>query len=57
MKALGYTFLELNHLLCMWHVNMNVLANCWKHFLKDLPRPTANALEIVDPKWEAFLKD
>ena len=57
MKALDCIFLESNHLLCTWHVNMNVLANCWKHFLKDLPGPTANALEIVDPKWEAFLKD
>jgi hypothetical protein len=57
MKALDYIFPESNHLLCTWHVNMNVLANCRKHFPKDLPGPTANEPDIVDPKWEAFLKD
>jgi len=36
---------------------MNVLANCRKHFSKDLPGPTTNALNTINPKWEAFLKD
>jgi hypothetical protein len=36
---------------------MNILANCRKHFLKDQPGPTPRSLDVVDPKWEAFLKD
>jgi hypothetical protein len=57
MKALDQVFLESTHLLCTWHVNMNILANCRKHFPKDQPGPTANSLDIADPKWAAFLKD
>jgi hypothetical protein len=57
MKALDHIFPESTHLLCTWHVNMNVLANCWKHFPKDLPGATPQASPIVDPKWESFLKD
>jgi hypothetical protein len=26
-------FLELNHLLCLWHINNNVLINCKKNFI------------------------
>jgi transposase-like protein len=57
MKALDHIFPKSTYLLCTWHVNMNILANCRKHFLKDLPSPTAQAPDVVDPKWEAFLKD
>jgi hypothetical protein len=57
MNALDHIFPSSAHLLCTWHVNMNILANCWKHFPKDQPGSTARAPNVVDPKWEAFLKD
>jgi hypothetical protein len=57
MNALDHKFPSSAHLLCTWHVNMNILANCWKHFPKDQPGSTARAPNVVDPKWEAFLKD
>jgi hypothetical protein len=27
-----YTIIVINHLLCMWHINKNVLINCKKTF-------------------------
>jgi hypothetical protein len=57
MKALDRLFLKATHLLCTWHVNMNILANCRKHFPKDQPGPTPRSPDVIDPKWEAFLKD
>ena len=57
-------FLTLAHLLCIQYVNINILANCCKHFLKDMPKPgnktskgTNRSDFITDPKQEAFLKD
>ena len=38
MNALDTYLPNSNHLLCMWHVNMNILANCRKHFRPD-PTP------------------
>jgi len=34
------TFLMSNHILCTWHVNMNILANCRKHYPADTKDPT-----------------
>lgn len=31
MKAIAEIFLITNHLLCVWHINNNVLVNCKKH--------------------------
>jgi len=54
MKALDHLFPSCGHILCIWHMNMNILANCWKHFPKDKIKGNKT---ILDPKWEAFLKD
>ena len=42
MKAIDQVFLDSVHFLCTWHVNMNILANCRTHFLKDKVKPKAN---------------
>jgi hypothetical protein len=57
MNALDTTFPNSAHLLCTWHVNMNILANCRKHFAKDKADPNKPSSFIPDPGWEAFLKD
>ena len=59
MNALEKVFPDVVHILCTWHVNMNILANCRKHFPKDLkdPEQTSPQGYITDPKWESFLKD
>jgi hypothetical protein len=43
---------------------MNILANCCKHFAKDILKPanktgkgTNGSDFITDPKWDAFFKD
>ena len=33
MKAIDILFPQSSHILCRWHVNMNVLAKCKKFFL------------------------
>jgi hypothetical protein len=63
MKAVDQVFLDSVHLLCTWHVNMNILANCCTHFPKNKVKPKANEAQnrkdevILNPQWEAFLKD
>jgi hypothetical protein len=73
MNCLDTLFPSTPHILCVWHVNMNILANCRKLFPKDkqILNTTANTNRnqvtntlnkgptniITDPKWEAFLKD
>jgi transposase-like protein len=54
MNCLDSAFPNSTHILCIWHVNMNILANCRKLFPKD--KQVANNI-IPDPKWEEFLKD
>jgi hypothetical protein len=54
MNCLDVSFLQSMHILCIWHVNINILANCRKFFLKD--KQVANTI-VLDPKWEDFLKD
>jgi hypothetical protein len=50
IKALDYIFPESTHLLCIWYININILANYRKYFLKDLPGPIVRAPNIVNPK-------
>jgi transposase-like protein len=62
MNSLDLQFPKSNHILCTWHVNMNILANCRKHYPADVKDPTkvtkANPQGYVaDPKWTNFLKD
>ncbi len=56
MNCLDELFMDSTHLLCTWHVNMNILANCRKHFPAD-KRNTHSNDTTIDPKWEGFLKD
>jgi hypothetical protein len=62
MNTLDFLFPNTNHVLCTWHVNMNILANCRKHFPADLKDPTMVAKDnphgyVTNPKWTDFLKD
>ena len=62
INTLDYMFLNLDHLLCTWHVNMNILANCYKHFPADLQdlliKTFVNSQGYVpNPKQTEFLKD
>jgi hypothetical protein len=62
MNTLDLLFPNTNHVLCTWHVNMNILANCRKHFPADLKNSTMVAKDnlygyVTDPKWTDFLKD
>jgi hypothetical protein len=62
MNTLNYFFLKGDHLLCTWHVNINVLANCCKHYpadIKDPSKKTQVNLQgyIPNLKWTDFLKD
>jgi hypothetical protein len=45
MGALDNIFPNSIHLLCTWHVNMNILANCRKHFPKDKAKPKTNEVK------------
>jgi MULE transposase domain len=42
MNAIGIVFPNTVNLLCIWHINKNILANCKKRF--------------TDEKWEEFMK-
>jgi hypothetical protein len=47
-----------NRFICFAHgmdVNMNILANCRKHFPKDQPGEAGT--DVVHPMWAEFLKD
>jgi len=62
MNTLDCLFPEGEHLLCTWHVNMNILANCRKYYPADLKDPSKKTLAnpqvyVPDPKWTNFLKD
>jgi hypothetical protein len=50
IKVLDYLFPDTAHILYTWHVNMNILANCRKHFPKDQQIGNRNASVIPDPK-------
>jgi hypothetical protein len=39
MASLDILFPSSRHILCRWHVNMNVLAKCKKHFLGPVKGP------------------
>ena len=49
-------FTKSIHLLCRWHVNMNVLAKVKKHFLALIKDPTTGKIER-HPSFKAFLMD
>ena len=62
MNTLDDLFPISDHLLCTWHVNINILANCRKYYLidlKDLSKRTPINLQgyVPNPKWTDFLKD
>jgi hypothetical protein len=62
MNTLDHLFPEGDHLLCTWHVNMNILSNCRKHYPVDLRDPSKKTLVnphgyVPNPKWTDFLKD
>ena len=62
MNTLDEIFLETSYILCSWHVNMNILANCRQHYPKDTKDPAqvtkANLQGYVpNLKWTEFLKD
>jgi hypothetical protein len=62
MNTLDDLFPDIDHILCTWHVNMNILANCRKHYpadKQDLAKKTAVNPQgyIPDPQWVKFLKD
>jgi hypothetical protein len=54
MNTLDKLFPKSPHILYIWHVNMNVLANYRKHFPKD---KQGDHRIIPNPGWELFLKD
>jgi hypothetical protein len=54
MKYLDKLFPNSVYILCIWHVNINILANCRKLFPKD---QEVVKKVIPDPKWQEFLKD
>ncbi len=55
IKCLETWFPKSRHLLCRWHVNMNVLAKTKKHF----PGPVkqANGTYCRHPSFQSFLTD
>ena len=48
MNTLEDLFPESPHILCIWHVNMNILVNCRKHFPKDAQ---VENIVVPNPKW------
>jgi hypothetical protein len=44
MSTLNNLFPNSHHLLCAWHVNMNVLAKCWKFFPADKKDPAKETI-------------
>jgi hypothetical protein len=62
MNTLDEIFKESNHILCSWHVNINILANCRQHYSKDVKDP-AQATKVnpqgyvPNQEWTDFLKD
>ena len=62
INTLDEIFPETSYILCLWHVNMNILANCRQHYPKDTKDPAqvtkANPQGYVpNPSWAEFLKD
>lgn len=62
MNCLDHFFPDGDHLLCTWHVNMNILANCRKYYPADLKDPSKQTSVnpqgyVPDPGWTDFLKD
>jgi MULE transposase domain len=54
MNTIDNLFPSSGYILCIWHINMNILAIYRKHFPKD--KQVAHQI-IPDPRWELFLKD
>jgi hypothetical protein len=54
INTLDILFPDSIHILCTWHVNMNILANYQKYFSAN--KRHNNAI-TPDPQWEMFLKD
>jgi hypothetical protein len=48
-------FRGIAHILCHWHINMNVLSNTKKHF----PKPTRGSDGVIqtDPKFDEFIDE
>jgi hypothetical protein len=62
MNTLDNIFKQSSHILCSWHVNINILANCRQYYPKDIRNPDqatkANPQGYIpDPEWTDFLKD
>jgi hypothetical protein len=49
MNALWDVFSDVNHLLCLWHINKNVLVNCMKSF------DTVETLKIFFFVWKLVI--
>ncbi|XP_012828637.1 PREDICTED: uncharacterized protein LOC105949879 [Erythranthe guttata] len=65
MKALTNVYPSSHHLLCRWHVNKNILANCKKLFTKDITKwkqfqsvfsalIEINTIEEFNEDWESI---
>ena len=67
MNAIESVFPDASNLLCIWHVNKNVLANCMKYrwdennfenFINDWnDLILSNSLEMFEYSWKAFVND
>jgi hypothetical protein len=55
MTAIDYWFLNSIHILCRWHVNMNVLAKTKKHFPSPVQDPVTK-IYSRHPKFKSFMK-
>jgi hypothetical protein len=55
MEVLDKLFQHSYHLLCRWHVNMNVLAKCKQHFPG--PIKSNNGVYSRHPDFKAFIQD
>ena len=54
INTLDDLFLNTAHILCTWHVNMNILANCRKYYPADTKDPAQKTLKnpqgyVLDP--------
>ncbi|CAG8702825.1 5351_t:CDS:2, partial [Ambispora leptoticha] len=50
MNALRTTFSNSTHLLCLWHINKNIMKNCKPQFVKGTGNKESN-------EWQAFLSE
>jgi hypothetical protein len=54
MNTLDHLFLESDHFLCTWHVNMNILANCRKDYPADVNSPLVMLRMLARPTMEGY---